>query len=195
MGCCIPQLAGDLLRTFVCVAIPDEQRQRIAEWINERKTVSNEIRWVEPITLHITLKFCGERLPETVKMLAKYMDSIISRGPFEISLEGCGGFPNLVKPKVIWTGVTGDTSRLNEIFTDVESVANRAGIPKEKKTYSPHLTLGRRSVFSPLPEQVKNDIDSHPIKLDPWAVTEIILMKSRLLPHGPEYTPIALFKI
>ena len=73
MVCCIPQLAGDLLRTFVCVAIPDEHRQRIAEWINERKTVSNEIRWVEPITLHITLKFCGERLPETVKTLAKFM--------------------------------------------------------------------------------------------------------------------------
>jgi 2'-5' RNA ligase len=195
MGCCIPQLAGDLLRTFVCITIPEVQKQSLTEWINDRRKNSDGIRWVEPSTLHITLKFCGERLPETVDALKENIKNIKLQGPFKIALNGCGGFPDLIKPRVIWTGIIGETVRLAELSAAVESAANKAGIPKEKRPYSPHLTLGRCGFSSRLPVSVKNDIDSHPIALEPWTVDEIILMKSRLLPRGPEYTPLGLFKI
>lgn len=195
MGCCIPQLAGDLLRTFVCVTIPETQKHTLTEWINERKKIFDGIRWVEPSTLHVTLKFCGERLAETVDALKENIKNIKHRGSFKIALNGCGGFPNLIKPRVIWAGIVGETARLVELSAVVESAANKVGIPKEKRPYSPHLTLGRCSLSSCLPMFVKNDIDSHPITLEPWTVDEIILMKSRLLPQGPEYTPLGLFKI
>ena len=59
--------------------------------------------------MHITLKFCGERPSETVDMLLENLKNIRPTGPFEINIEGIGGFPDLVRPRVAWAGIREDT--------------------------------------------------------------------------------------
>lgn len=145
--------------------------------------------------MHITLKFCGERPSETVSLLLDNLNSIRGTGPFEIRIGGIGGFPDMIRPKVLWTGVAGDIDMLAAVKNEVERAALRASIPKENKKYTPHITLGRRNSDRSLPERELLRIQRVSLTTDPWTVKEIILMKSDLSPIGPRYTPLGLFKI
>jgi len=183
------------VRSFVCIGIPDEQRKRIARWLDSRRRESGEVRWVDARVIHITLKFCKEISPSTIGILADNLEHIERPGPFSISLGGIGGFPNLIRPKVIWAGISGETDRLEVLRKQVETAAYRAGIQKETRPYSPHVTLGRRSAADPLPSAVLSAMRDDPLVPDVWTVKEIILMRSLLTPTGPQYTPLGFFKI
>ena len=145
--------------------------------------------------MHITLKFCGERPSETVDMLLDNLKSIRPTGPFDINIEGIGAFPDMVRPRVAWAGVRGDTERLFKIRDEVEKAALKASIPKENKKYTPHITIGRRNSDIPLPEKALSSMQSEALVTSPWTVREITLMRSELSPMGPRYTPLGLFKI
>lgn len=188
-------MTGSLLRTFICADIPDKQRQTISAWLDARRRESTEVRWVQPKTIHITLKFCGERTPDTVSLLAENLRKIKKIGEFTISAEGIGGFPDILTPSVIWTSIQGDVTSLKKLQKETEFAANRAGIPKEPRPYTPHLTLGRNPSRKALPEPLMRGIKEHGLAVEPWTVSQIILMKSELLPSGPRYTPLGLFKI
>lgn len=184
-----------LLRTFVCIKIPDEHLEIIAGWVNARKKESEDIRWVSTANMHITLKFCGERSPDIIQALASNLENMKKEGPFSIYIEGVGGFPSLLKPRVVWTGIKGDIQRLHSVQREIEEAAFHAGIPVEERPYSPHLTLGRRSAASPLPEKTRKAMESDSLLLEPWTINEIILMQSELSRFGARYTPLGLFKI
>ena len=145
--------------------------------------------------MHITLKFCGERPSETVDMLLDNLKSIRPTGPFDINIEGIGAFPDMVRPRVAWAGVRGDTEHLFKIRDEVEKAALKASIPKENKKYTPHITIGRRNSDIPLPEKALSAMQREALVTSPWTVREITLMRSELSPMGPRYTPLGLFKI
>ena len=145
--------------------------------------------------MHITLKFCGERPSETVDMLLDNLKSIRPTGLFDINIEGIGAFPDMVRPRVAWAGVRGDTEHLFKIRDEVEKAALKASIPKENKKYTPHITIGRRNSDIPLPEKALSSMQSEALVTSPWTVREITLMRSELSPMGPRYTPLGLFKI
>ena len=145
--------------------------------------------------MHITLKFCGERPSETVDMLLDNLKNIRPTGPFDINIEGIGGFPDLQRPRVAWAGLRGDTGRLFAIRSEVEKAALKASIPKENKKYTPHITIGRRNSDLPLPQRILSLMESATLVTAPWTVSEITLMRSELSPMGPRYTPLGLFKI
>ena len=145
--------------------------------------------------MHITLKFCGERPSETVDMLLDNLKSIRPTGPFDINIEEIGAFPDMVRPRVAWAGVRGDTEHLFKIRDEVEKAALKASIPKENKKYTPHITIGRRNSDIPLPEKALSSMQREALVTSPWTVREITLMRSELSPMGPRYTPLGLFKI
>lgn len=187
--------AGVLIRTFICIKIPDDHRKILAGWIDSRRRELHEVRWTDPDIMHITLKFCGEILPDTLSLLADNLQLIKQKGPFSISIDGIGGFPDLAKPRVIWTGIEGDIPRLKELQRNVENAAYRAGIPKEERPYSPHITLGRRNSTMPIPDSAKKAMESDVLMLEQWTVEEMFIMRSILSSSGPRYTPLGLFKI
>ena len=145
--------------------------------------------------MHITLKFCGERSKETVDLLLENLKNIRSKGPFAINIEGMGGFPDLIRPKVLWAGVGGETATLSEVRDEVEKAAHRASIPRDNKKYTPHVTLGRRNSDRALAQEVLQQMQRTQPFTEPWTVREIILMQSELSPLGPRHTPLGLFKI
>ncbi|MFA7365977.1 MAG: RNA 2',3'-cyclic phosphodiesterase [Synergistaceae bacterium] len=191
----MPSFSGVLLRTFVCITIPKPQLKVVSDWLSARRRESHEFRWAYPDTMHITLKFCGERPSETVDMLLDNLKSIRPTGPFDINIEGIGAFPDMVRPRVAWAGVRGDTEHLFKIRDEVEKAALKASIPKENKKYTPHITIGRRNSDIPLPEKALSSMESEALVTSPWTVREITLMRSELSPMGPRYTPLGLFKI
>ncbi len=195
MTCCVPMFAGELVRSFVCIEIPDTHRAKLAEWTKTQCEVSGEIRWLRTETLHITLKFCGERPQKIVDTFIKRLSEIKQCGVLQLSLSGMGGFPKLENARIIWTGLGGDTDKLTELAKNVSRIAESCGMERERKAFTPHVTLGRRSEFGYMHGSVVNALRQSKLKLEPWTVDEIVLMRSRLLPAGAEYTPMKRFKL
>lgn len=193
----LPSQSGTagLVRTFICVSIPDGHRKALTRWIDSRRRESHEVRWVDPSTMHITLKFCGEVRQTTVDAILAGLKTLAPFGGMKLSISGVGGFPLLTSPKVVWTGVCGDIDKLRILQKNVENITYSAGIENERRPFAPHLTLGRRNSTLPLPDIALSGMTEHPISTEPWHADEIILMKSVLSALGPRYTPLGLFKI
>lgn len=153
------------------------------------------MRWVAPETIHITLKFCGEIPLEMIEAVSGLIAGARLGGAFTLSVSGVGGFPSLESPRVIWTGISGEVRHLSALQRKIDSFAVRCGVQRDWKRYSPHITLGRRSVAGRLDRAFLESMKKSEIDLPEWAVREIIFMRSELTPKGPIYTPLKKFNI
>ena len=105
----------------------------------------------------------------------------------------CG--EKLSAPRVVWTGITGDTEKLCALARAADNLAARRGVAKERKKFSPHITLGRRSETMPLTSDALRELTFDEISLPSWAVREVIFMRSKLTPKGPIYTPLKIYEL
>ena len=96
---------------------------------------------MRPESLHITLKFIGEQTPEQVEAMAERLRRIESPA-FEIRASGYGFFPTPKAPRVFWIGIHAGP-QLTELAESVDMAVAKLGVPREDRSYSPHLTLAR----------------------------------------------------
>ena len=80
---------------------PSAQRCKFS-WRSAR--VRADARWVRPESLHVTLKFIGNKSAEEVEDIKQALTRI-SAGAIEISFRGYGFFPTSKAPRVFWIGV------------------------------------------------------------------------------------------
>lgn len=128
-----------------------------------------------------------------VSAISSLLDKELPRGPFELAARGIGGFPKLSAPRVVWTGIAGDTEKLCALAGAAENLAARRGVAKERRKFSPHITLGRRAETAPLPAETLRELAFDEISLPSWTVREVIFMRSELTPEGPIYTPLKIY--
>ena len=93
--------------------------------------------------LHLTLAFIGD-YPDPDHVL-DVMDSVVFE-PFEIVLDGIGNFGDLW-----WIGLC-KSDPLNSYVKRLRHALSDAGIPFDKKRFSPHITLIRRASIVIRPE-------------------------------------------
>jgi len=181
----------DLIRCFVAIEIPDDLKSKIDQYIYSLKQIAPKIKWIKARNLHITLKFLGEIPQNLVQQVQNELLGITKIvNPFNMSIQDSGFFPNQNKPRVVWLGMQNNGN--NSIFKIHEWIDNRLeplGFDKEKRRFSPHLTLGRIKFpgnYSELAEYIsQNEFQSFDFK-----VNEVVLMKSVLKPSGAEYLKI-----
>ena len=99
------------------------------------------------------------------RAVSSLLDKELPRGPFELAARGVGGFPKLSAPRVVWTGITGDTEKLCALARAADNLAARRGVAKERKKFSPHITLGRRAETTPLPADALRELTFDEISL------------------------------
>src|SRR6266404_1714886 len=129
------------MRVFVGLDIGEDIRGRIAEFVAEVRGFAPEVRWVAVESLHVTLKFIGEKPDSVVAEIEKAL-RMISAEPFEISFRGYGFFPTARAARVFWIGIEAGEG-LGLLARVVEEQLARIGIAKEDRAFSPHLTLAR----------------------------------------------------
>jgi 2'-5' RNA ligase len=184
-----------MMRLFVAVNLPPDVRERLAAVRDRLRNVQADVGWVRVENLHITLKFLGEteekRLDRIRDVLAE-----VARGwaPFPLEVAGVGSFGGRV-PRVVWAGVSEGADRLTRLAGRVESALSRVGFPKEKRSFSAHLTLGR--VRSPKNTEALVVVLSeyHAEKFGTLEATEFQLMQSELRPTGSVYTMLERFPL
>src|ERR1700751_653665 len=114
-----------------------------------------DVRWVPMESLHVTLKFIGERPPEFVTKLTEALRAI-HEAEINIAFRGYGFFPTAKSARVFWAGIEAGRE-LQQLAAAVDAVATKLGVPKEEHGFSPHLTLARRGGGSGGPRKQKGD--------------------------------------
>ena len=134
--------------------------------------------FTRPENLHLTLAFIGEyRDPDGVK---EVVDSIAVT-PFAIRLDGMGAFRDLW-----WAGIE-KNGRLEAVVRVLRRRLAEAGIPFDRKGFSPHITLVRKpeSVLPPGPGAYAALLQGRSMTVD-----HISLMRSDRGKRGMVYTEI-----
>jgi 2'-5' RNA ligase len=179
------------IRCFVAVECGgDELAAKFREVRRMLEATRADVKFVEPENVHLTLKFLGEIEPRLVEQASQVVKET-SFQPFSARLEGVGVFPNLRRPRVVWAGISDGVSQLAEIWKDVDTKLSRLDFERERRGFSPHITIGRvRSgrnrdklieVLSTLSDYAFGDLH----------VDRVVLKKSVLTPRGPIYTTLA----
>ena len=184
------------IRTFVAVATSSTLQKRAANLIERLRCSDANVSWVKPDNLHLTIKFVGDVPNTEVSQVCQAVGNAVdSDGPFAVSYEGMGAFPNRERPKVIWIGVDQGSERLVQLHASVDNSLGDLGFLPERRPYQPHLTVGRlrRPVPSPqlgeLMEQYEN------FSAGTVEVKELLVMASFLGRGGPTYDVMARFRL
>src|ERR1700734_2333563 len=129
------------MRLFVALDIDDTIRERITRYIDGVSGFAPDARWVRPESLHVTLKFIGERTNEDVAEIKEALETIVA-DPVELNFRGYGLFPGGWPPRVFWVGIEAGAN-LNSLAAAVDEKLAPLDIPKEEHAFNPHLTLAR----------------------------------------------------
>lgn len=178
------------MRLFVAVFPPMEVREALASAAGGLR-VSGEVRWVRSENVHLTLKFLGEVPDESTAHISRALGALAGRHePFGLVPSGFGGFPSGRKARVIWAGTRGDVEALAALAEDLESSLEPLGFEREKRPFSPHLTLGRARRR---PVRVEVERDSPETGFPGFRVEEVVLVESETNREGARYTPLETF--
>ena len=194
------------MRTFVALEIEDAIGERIARFMEGVREFAPEARWVRAESLHVTLKFIGERPPDAVEQLKQAISSI-QAGAIELRVGGYGFFPTAKSARVFWIGIESGPE-LAALANAVDEVTGSLGIPKETHAFSPHLTLARAGGGSGSPRQRNDDRPNRAFErlrarleslskpeFGTMTAHEFFLYESRLGAGGARYTKIAGFAL
>jgi 2'-5' RNA ligase len=179
------------IRTFIALELSDEAREEFARITGILEESNADVKWVKPGAIHLTLKFLGYMEEDkVVRISEKLKDIALGVAPFDVVLEGIGVFPKWDYVKVIWVGLGEGADKVKELALKTEEAMQAESFEKEKREYSPHLTLGRiRSAKN------KNELkkQAETVKVEPVLnhISKILLFKSELSSQGAVYTPLA----
>ena len=167
----------------------------LIEFEKEIKETGANVKLVEPENVHITLKFLGDTEEEQIDEIEKIIkDAVKETNSFHIQLKGAGVFPNQNYIKVIWIGIE-HGEEIAIISHKIDEQLSRVGFEKEKRGFSPHLTIARvksaknKEKLLQIIEKYK-DVEFGDIKVD-----SIKLKKSDLTQKGPIYITLREIKI
>lgn len=193
------------MRLFVALDIDEAIRERIRGFVNDLQALAPNVRWVRPESLHITLKFIGEQ-PESKVSAIEAALAKVSAPSTRISFSGCGFFPTPKSARVFWMGIAGPA--LSKLAGDIEEALVPLGIEKEKRAFSPHLTLARASGGSGAPGRQKGDRPNQSFaalqqrlgempspEFGTMTAREFCLYQSHLSSQGSRYTKMARFAL
>src|ERR1700678_3755264 len=194
------------MRIFIALDIDDAIRQRIQRFMEGVSGFAPDARWVRPESLHVTLKFVGEKPIETVEEIKRALSNIRA-GSIEISFRGYGFFPTAKAARVFWIGIEAGPE-LSSLAKAVDEATFALGIPKEDHPFTPHLTLARGGGRSGAPSHRKEDAPNKNFQrlqeklaalptpdFGTMTAHEFFLYQSQLSPGGSRYAKIASFAL
>lgn len=177
------------MRLFIALPLSSSVENNLAVIIDKLKSYGGKVKWVTPEQIHITVRFLGETEKGQAPLIKKMLDKVASKyDSFDLSIDRIGGFPNLNKPRVIWTGFT-DNDQINimaRMVKEVEYDIRRLGFEPDEKRFRPHLTLGRVKISEGLDDLLET-IKSFQMKPIPVKLDKLRLYKSTLTSQGPIY--------
>ena len=187
------------IRAFIAIELPDDIKNKLDEIkSNLMSRNSTPAKWVNPESIHLTLQFLGDissdRVTEIINAIKCGVGGIPS---FQIQLAGLGVFPNPARTQVVWAGITGDIEQLKKLQESIGMELEKLGFPREKRTFTPHLTLARVRNHATPDERKRlgNMVTSTSFTGGIMRVDSVNLMKSQLTRQGALYTRLGSIRL
>ena len=180
------------IRSFFAIDLPAKIKQRLDKVSRQLQEGLDDVpvRWVPAENVHLTLKFLGDVSESNLEVLKDVLRTVVANHEkFEISVGGFGAFPKARRPRVIWIGIEAPPE-LASIQRNLESETARLGYARERRPFSPHLTLARvsRSASSRDIHQVAEALNRFKVGFLGVARVEAVhLYRSDLLSGGAVY--------
>ena len=163
------------MRLFTAIQLSPGFRAALEDLQQRLREAGVTGRYREPDGLHLTLAFIGE-WPEDITELLPAV-----RKPFSVTLSHLGIFP---EANVLWAGVE-PCEELDLLAKQVRHCLADAGIPFDRKSFSPHITLARKPF---VPEKVI--LSEIPVPRVSMIVDDVYLYRSDRGKDGMGYTVI-----
>ena len=192
-------LVVDQIRSFIAIELPDELKRELGELEARLKSGKQPwVKWVDPNSIHLTLKFLGNININSTEEITKAMEEAAREiAPFQLEVKGVGVFPNLKRVQVVWVGLGGEIDKLSQLQQRLESNLERLGFAPETRKFTAHLTLARVRNQASLEERQRfgqliagNKFEAGTIKVD-----AINLMRSQLTREGAIYSRISSVRL
>ncbi len=178
------------VRAFLALQLPEEAVHAAGGVTRQLRAAlgDDDVKWVPPENLHMTLRFFGGLTAEEVARAALQVRGYPPRIRAVSTAWGrVGAFPSERRPQVIWLGFLRRAEAIVELAREVNRALERDGFGRADKPFRPHVTLGRvrrgRCIRWPLSDDLT-------ISQAAFSIDSIALIESRLTPRGPVYTPI-----
>jgi RNA 2',3'-cyclic 3'-phosphodiesterase len=178
------------MRLFTALDLSEEVVGNL-ERLLDRLRPAARIKWSTPENLHITTKFIGEWPEAQLEEVLAALHGIPPRAPVEMRIAQLGYFPNPHSPRVFWAGIY--APGLAELARETEEALAAIGIPREKRAFSPHLTLARIKEPVPMGGLLAAVSDLPSLEFGSCVADRFYLYQSRLRPSGSIYTRVAEF--
>ncbi|MCC7375042.1 MAG: RNA 2',3'-cyclic phosphodiesterase [Verrucomicrobiales bacterium] len=168
------------------VQVRDDLKQRLPHGV---------ARFVPNHQIHLTMEFLGEVPEDRIPNIWAAVVARLGTPPeFTVRLGLPGTFPGSGRPRILWLGLNGDTSRVERLRADIVDVWTpfKDGADPPEKAFHPHLTLARfREMRRNDADRILEVVESYRGNQVPdtaWVVRGIRLMRSELGPAGPNYS-------
>jgi 2'-5' RNA ligase len=164
--------AGDRLRLFCALRLPDDVLDRLAAWQAEHRLA----RAVPRRNLHVTLAFLGARPAHELRVIADELAGA-ARTSAPIVLEPV----RYRETRSVGMVVLGDESgAATALADDLAARLERAGVyRRERRAWLPHVTVSR---FRERPR-----LAPPPPRVGPFSPSDAAVYSSVLRPGGAEY--------
>ncbi len=180
------------MRCFIAVELSEEIRRKLVELQRRCAPLDKTIRWVAPEQMHLTLKFLGEVPDGRITAVAEAMTAVaVKQSPITFAVRGVGCFPPGGAARIFWVGVEEPTGTLARLQASCEETFARLGFARERRSYTPHLTVGRvkdASYSLQIRETARKEAN---FDAGRQRAGEIVLFQSILSAEGSTYVPLA----
>lgn len=181
----------------IFIAVRTNHEGSLMRMISSLRTLlgNENIKWVDPAGIHITLAFLGDTAEERIKILDRMLRARCAGfGDFDFILSGAGVFGGRSDPRVLWVGIS-QAERLHSLYDVISEGLRESGFEIEDRNFRPHLTLGRIKSVSD-PERLRAVVKKYEGReFQKVRVKEIVLFESILKKTGPLYIPIGIYPL
>jgi len=181
-------------RLFIAIDIPGYIKDNICNFTEALLKEDSHIKLVSAPNIHITLKFLGninvnkiEKIKKAIKVTADMFDG------FKYEINGkINAFPSPHNARIIFLEIGSGGKEISEIYKQLEDNLSRIKIKKEKREFSPHITIARIKNKKNIEQFINKCKINKSGRLD---CSNITLFESQLKPHGAEYTVLGEFSL
>jgi 2'-5' RNA ligase len=182
-------------RLFIAIKIEQDQSfTEIYRELSSRLSYEN-LRFVEPDKLHLTLRFLGDtdenKIPDIDRMMKK---SAQASKIFTLDINHTGVFGSSYNPRVLWFGID-NNDLLMQLQTRIELDLTKVGFFRDRQNFVPHLTLTRIKQLKDLKLFQKIISEFRERKIMKQEVRSFSLIESILLKEGPIYNTLSTYTL
>ena len=183
------------MRLFVAIELDERVKDELITKQGRLAEFDRTVRWPRPEQMHLTMKFLGEVPDDDVEAVCAAAGQVAAQvPPFEMRLGRCGCFPPQGRVRIVHVGLEEESGALQRCRDLCEEAFHDLGFAKERRPFTPHLTLGRVREDR-TDGRLRQAVQGLSCGTVVQSVEALDVVESLLLPAGAQYTSLAQHRL